>query len=117
MYAVFQYIQFLARQLRDLVIMKHSKSNIVVSILFFMLTFGVSALNASSSTEELCEKLHADYLKRAQRALAEDKREDALRLLLNAAEITKKCADSPQQQPSPQKQVSESSLAFAGPPR
>jgi hypothetical protein len=117
MYAVFQYIQFLARQLRDLNIMKHSKSNIVVSILFFMLIFGVPTLNASSSTDELCEKLHADYLKRAQRALAEDKRDDALRLLLSAVEITKKCADSPQEQPVPQRQVRESSLAFAGPLR
>ena len=116
MYAVLQYIQFLARQLRDLIIMKHSKSNIVVSILF-LLTFGVSTVNATSSTEELCEKLHADYLKRAQRALSEDKREDALRFLLSAAEIAKKCADSPQEQPFPQRQVRESNLAFAGPLR
>ncbi len=88
-----------------------------MSILSFTLTFGASTLNASPSTEELCEQLHADYLKRAQRALSEDKREDALRLLLSAAEIAKKCADSPQEQPVPQRQVRESSLAFAGPLR
>jgi hypothetical protein len=97
--------------------MKHSKRKTVISILSFTLTFGASTLNASSSVEELCEKLHADYLKRAQRALSEDKREDALRFLLSAAEITKKCADSPQEQPVPQREVRESSLAFTAPLR
>ena len=88
-------------------------TKLLIVISFFALTSWVSSLNASSSVDELCEKLHADYLKRAQRALSEDKREDALRFLLSAAEITKKCADSPQQQPLPQKQLRESSLAFA----
>lgn len=88
-------------------------AKLLIAMSLFILASWTSALNASSSVEELCEKLHADYLKRAQRALSEDKREDALRFLLSAAEITKKCADSPQQQPSPQKQARESSLAFA----
>jgi hypothetical protein len=79
---------------------------------FFTLTSWVSSLNASSSIEELCEKLHADHLNRAQKALSEDKREDALRLLLNALAIIQKCANSPEQ-PLPQKQAHETGLAFA----
>jgi len=92
--------------------MRHSKRPAIISILFFTLTFGASTLNASPSTEELCEKLYADYLKRAQRALSEDKREDALRFLLDAQAIAKKCADS-SEQPLPRKQIRESGLALA----
>jgi hypothetical protein len=80
-------------------------------ILFFTLTFWESSLHANPSVEELCEKLHADYLIRAQKALSEDKHEDALRFLLEAQAIAKKCADS-SEQPLPRKQIRESGLAF-----
>lgn len=93
--------------------MRHSKRTALISILFFTLTFGASTLNASPSTEELCEKLYADYLKRAQRALSEDKREDALRFLLEAQAVAQKCADS-SERPLPQNQIRESDHAFAG---
>ena len=84
----------------------------VISILFFTLAFGASTLNASPSKEELCEKLYADYLRRAQQSLTEDKHEDALRFLLEAQAIAQKCANSAEQ-PVPQNRDRESGLASA----
>jgi len=76
------------------------------------LTFWESSLHANPSVEELCEKLQSDYLTKAQKALSEDKHEDALRFLLEAQAIAKKCADS-SEQPLPRKQIRESGLALA----
>jgi len=81
-------------------------------LFFFILTLWDSSLEANPSVEDLCEKLHAEYLLKAQKALSENKLEDALRLLVQADNIAKKCVDS-SEQPLPQKQIRESGLASA----
>jgi hypothetical protein len=79
-------------------------------VLFFILALSDSSLEANPSVQELCEKLHAEYLLKAQKALSEDTLEDALRLLLEAQAIAKKCADSAER-PLPQKEIRESGHA------
>lgn len=92
--------------------MRSRKSSLVVFL--SILTLGDSSLETNPSVEDLCEKLHAEYLLKAQKALSEDKLEDALRSLVQADDIAKKCADS-SEQPLPQNQFRESGLA--SPPR
>jgi len=77
----------------------------------FTLALLPSLANAAS-TDELCERLYAEYLTKAQKALAEEKREDALRFLLEAQAVAQKCADSAER-PLPQKQLHESDHTFA----
>jgi len=72
-----------------------------------------SFTNAAPSTDDLCERLHAEYLTKAQKALAEEKLEEALRFLLEAQAVAQKCADSTER-PLPQKHIRESDHAFAG---
>ncbi len=79
-------------------------------VFFFILTLWDSSLEANPSVQELCEKLHAEYLLKAQKALSEDKLDDALRFLLEAQAIANKCAES-SEQPLPQKQIRESGHA------
>ena len=86
------------------------------SFLVFIGTLGVAALpsfaNAAPSTDDLCERLHAEYLTKAQKALAEDKLEEALRFLLEAQAVAQKCADFTER-PLPQNHIRESDHAFA----
>lgn len=86
--------------------------------LVFIGTLALAALpsfaNAAPSTDEVCERLHAEYLTKAQKALAEDKLEEALRFLLEAQAVAQKCADSSSERPLPQNQLRESDHAFAG---
>ena len=84
--------------------------------LVFIGTLALAALpsfaNAAPSTDDLCERLHAEYLSKAQKALAEDKLEEALRFLLEAQAVAQKCADS-SERPLPQNQPRESDHALA----
>lgn len=93
--------------------MKRSVGNCLLWICFFTLASWASLLNASPSNEDLCEKHYAGHVKRAQQSLSENKRDEALRFLLEAATIAQKCANSTEQ-PLPQHQARESGLAFAG---
>lgn len=92
--------------------MKRSTRQFLVFIGTLTLTLLPSFVNAVPATDEVCERLHAEYLTKAQKALAEDKLEDALRLLMEAQAVAKKCADS-SEGPLPQKQIRESGLALA----
>jgi len=63
----------------------------------FLLFGGVVLLRTplygdDSSAEELCEKLHVDALKKAKQALTDGKTDEALRFLLEAEAISKRCA-------------------------
>ena len=71
-------------------------------------------VNAAPATD-ICERLHAEYLTKAQKALAEDKLEEALRFLLEAQALAQKCADS-SERPLPQTQIRESDHASTGQP-
>lgn len=82
----------------------------LVLVLFFILTLWDHSLGANPSAEDFCEKLHAEYLLKAQKALSENKLEEALRFLVQADDVAKKCADS-SEQPFPQNQLYESGLA------
>lgn len=84
---------------------------IAILIVFFTLMFAASTLNANHHEQELCEKLYADYLRRAQQALTEDKHEDALRFLLQAQAIAQMCAQSSEGS-LPQDRVHESGHAM-----
>lgn len=79
-------------------------------VFFLTLTLWDSSLEANPSVQELCEKLHAEYLLKAQKALSEDKPEEALRFLVEAQAIANKCAES-SERPLPQKQIRESGHA------
>ena|SRR6266850_1331342 len=91
--------------------MKRSRRRSLL-VLLFILTLSDSSLEANPSVEELCEKLHAEYLLKAQKALEENKLDEALRFLVQADDIAKKCADS-SEQPLPQNQIRESGIASA----
>jgi hypothetical protein len=92
--------------------MKSAGRNLTASIGVLTIALWPAFGNAAPLTEELCEKLHADYLLKAQKALSEDKAEDALRFLLEAQAIAKTCADS-SERPLPEKQIRESGHAFS----
>jgi hypothetical protein len=112
MYAFFRYIHVWHINCHLAFTVQRSVRNFLVWICFFTLASWASLLNASPSKAELCEKLYADYLKRAQQSLSEDKRVEALRFLLDATAIAQKCANSTEQ-PLPQHQARDSGLAFA----
>ena len=93
--------------------MKRSAGRFLIFIGTFTLALLPSLANAAPSTVELCERLYAEYVTKAQKALAEEKLEEALRFLLEAQAVAQKCADSAER-PLPQKQLHESDHAFAG---
>src|SRR5947207_13773414 len=93
--------------------MKRSAGRFLIFIGTFTLALLPSLANAAPSTDELCERLYAEYLTKAQKALAEEKREDALRFLLEAQAVAQKCADSAER-PLPQKQLRESDQRLPG---
>jgi len=101
------------QQLRISDEMKRSAGRFLIFIGTFTLALLPSLANAAPSTDELCERLYAEYLTKAQKALAEEKLEEALRFLLEAQAVAQKCADSAER-PPPQKQLRESDHAFAG---
>ena len=72
-----------------------------------------SLVDAAAATDDLCERLHAEYLTKAQRALAEDKLEEALRYLLEAQAVAQKCAESSSERPLPRNNSQESGDASA----
>ena len=92
--------------------MMRSVRNLVTSIGILIIASWSTVANAAPM-EELCEKLHADFLLKAQKALLEEKLEEALRFLLEAQAVAQKCADS-SERPLPQNQLRESDHAFAG---
>jgi hypothetical protein len=63
-------------------------------LLFLGFMLWQAPLSAESSAEALCERLYSDSLNKAKQALAEGKRDEALRFLLEAATITERCANS-----------------------
>ncbi len=86
----------------------------------FLVLIGALALatlpsfaTAAPAPDELCEKLHAEYLTKAQKALAEDKLEEALRYLLEAQGVAQKCAESSSEGPLPRNQSLDSAEASA----
>jgi hypothetical protein len=87
--------------------MKRNARRFLVFIGTLALAMSPSFVNAAPSTDDLCERLHAEYLLKAQKALSEDRLEEALRFLLEAKAIANKCAES-SEQPLPQKQIRES---------
>ena len=106
----------LVQQLRILTHeMKSCAKQFSVVIGILILAFLPKFVEAGPGTDELCERLYAEYLTKAQKALSEDKHEDALRFLLEAQAVAQKCADSAER-PLPQKQLHESDHAFAGQP-
>ena len=93
--------------------MKRSARQFLVFIGTLAVALLPSLVTAAPSTDELCERLHAEYLTKAQRALAEENLEEALRFLLEAQAVAQRCADS-SERPLPQNQLRESDHAFAG---
>jgi hypothetical protein len=85
---------------------------ILLLTFFFVVMLWTPSLEANPSRQDLCETLHADYLLKAQKALKEDRLEDALRFLLDAQTVAKTCADSSEGL-LPQRQIRESNHAFA----
>lgn len=71
-------------------------------------------LNADSSAEALCEKLHSESLKKAKQALVEGKTDEALRFLEEAAAISKRCASLPE---SDRQREREENILASVPPR
>jgi hypothetical protein len=92
--------------------MKSAGRNLTASIGLLTIALWASMANAAPPTEELCEKVYAGYLLKAQKALSEDKPEDALRFLLEAQAMGKTCGDS-SERPLPEKQIRESGHAFS----
>jgi hypothetical protein len=92
--------------------MKQTVRTFLTSLGILTVASLASVVRAAPTSEELCEKLHADYLLKARRALSEDKRDEALRLLVEAQTVAKTCAES-SEKPLPQKHARESSHASA----
>ena len=69
-----------------------SKKQLVVSLLFAGVILLRAPLYGDPPAEELCEKLHVDALKKAKQALTDGKTDEALRFLLEAEAISKRCA-------------------------
>lgn len=93
--------------------MKRSARQFLIFIGTLTVALLPSFVNAAPSTDDLCERLHAEYLTKAQRALAEDKLEEALRFLLEAQAVAQKCAESSSERPLPRNQSHESAEASA----
>ena len=93
--------------------MKRSAGQFLVFIGTLAVALLPSLVAAAPSTDEICERLHAEYLTKAQRALAEEKPEEALRFLLEAQAVAQKCVNS-SEGPLQQNQLRESEHAFAG---
>ena len=72
----------------------------------------LSFATAAPAPDELCERLHAEYLTKAQKALAEERLEKALRYLLEAQAVAQKCAES-SERPVPRNQSREINEASA----
>lgn len=73
------------------------KKNVLTWLLFLTVPLWQGLLYANHSEEALCEKLYVDSLQKAKKALAEKKRDDALRFLLDAAALTEHCASVPEE--------------------
>jgi hypothetical protein len=99
------------RQLLSSGEMKHGARQFLVFIGSLVLASLPSFVNAAPPTDNLCERLHAKYLTKAQKALAEDKREEALRFLLEAQSVAKACANSSEKS-YPQEKIRESGDAL-----
>ena len=88
-----------------------NKKNLAGFLLFLGFILWQAPLNAESPADALCERLYSDWLTKAKQALAEGKREEALRFLLEAATVTERCASSPE--PYRQSGPEENALASA----
>ena len=87
--------------------MKHAG----IKLFAFTSLFASFVLFANAATvENLCEQMHTEYLLKARKALAENRQEDALRLLIEAQAIAKKCAESTDR-PLQQQQLRDSGHA------
>src|SRR5437870_2952311 len=92
--------------------MQRQHKRCLVGVLVFSICVSWQApLTAEPSAEALCEKLYSDLLNRAKQALVEEKHEEALRFLLEAATVTERCGSSPE--PSRQRGPEENVLASA----
>ena len=72
------------------------KTRLAAFLLFLGANLLTAPLYADSSAETLCEKLHADALKKARQALTDGKTAEALRFLLEAEAISTRCASVPE---------------------
>ena len=68
------------------------KKRVAAFLLLLTVTLLQAPLYADSSAEALCEKFHAESLKKAKQALVEGKTDEALRFLQEAAAISERCA-------------------------
>ena len=73
-----------------------AKKTVAAFLLFLGVNLLRAPLYADSSAEALCEKLHAETLKKARQALIEGKTDEALRFLLEADAISERCASLPE---------------------
>jgi len=103
----------LVQQLRILTHeMKSCAKQFSVVIGILILAFLPKFVEAGPGTDELCERLYAEYLTKAQKALAEDKLQEALGFLVEAQAVAKKCAEL-LEGPLPQKHIRESGDSVA----
>ena len=94
-----------------------SYKNTISRAVFFLLFISVyvGPLQAEPSDAKGCEVLYAEFLRKAQQALIEDHREEAVNFLLKAISIFDSCA-SIRQQPQFRNQGEESVLSLLSPP-
>jgi hypothetical protein len=78
--------------------------SLIVGILIFACS--PKFVDAALGTDELCEKVHTEYLSKAQQALAENKLQEALGFLREAKAVAKQCAEL-LEKPLPEKHIRE----------
>jgi hypothetical protein len=75
---------------------RKQKKRLAAFLFLLSVTILQAPLNADTSAEALCEKLHSESLKKAKQALVEGKTDEALRFLQEAAAISERCASLPE---------------------
>jgi hypothetical protein len=79
--------------------------------IFLAIFFWETPIYSDTLEEKLCGKLYEESLKRAKNALLDGKREEAIRFLLDAEAIIKRCSSFPEQ-PQLENQEKEPAQAF-----
>ena len=97
----------------DLRMKPRVKKNAALAI-FLAISFWHTPIYSDTLEETLCGKLYEESLKRAKNALLEGKREEAVRFLLDAEAIIKRCSSFPEQ-PQLENQEKGPAQAFYSP--
>jgi hypothetical protein len=89
-----------------------SKSNPRIAWLFCSLSvfLWTGGSQANPTPEEVCETIYTEAVKQAREALSQNKREDALRFLSDAAAVLERCLAAPEEKP--QKETKKTTLAL-----